>query len=110
VGRLASAGVTTTREWTYGRTLWFAVVILGWFALAYVAVSVPGGLYTAAEWIGTLNLSVRILMWILLLPYMAAIWVWTSTWVLWVRILVVGALVLGTLLASRPRRSRGAWR
>jgi uncharacterized membrane protein len=106
---MATAGVAT-REWTFGRTLWFTVVMLGWFALAYVAATVPGGLYAAAEWIGTLNPAAQILMWLLLLPYMMAMWVWNSTWELWARVLGVGGLVLATLLASRPRQRRSAWR
>ncbi len=99
---MATAGVTT-REWTAGRTLWFTVVLLGWFLVAYVAVTAPGGLSGALLWISTLEPVYQIAMWLLLLPYMMAIWVWTSSWELWMRVVGVGILVALTLLAARPR-------
>jgi hypothetical protein len=99
---MATVGAST-REWTFGRTLWFSVVVIGWLVVAYIALTVPDGLYAMADWVGSLNPVVQVLVWLVLLPYMMAMWVWNSTWELWMRVLGVGALVLVTVLASRPR-------
>ena len=98
---MATVGVST-REWTLGRTVWFTTVLLGWFVFAYLAVAVPGGLSGVAVWISSLSPVLQVVMWLLLLPYMMAAWVWDSTWELWMRVAALGTLVALTLVLSRP--------
>ncbi len=98
-----AAGRHTRREWTFGRTLWFSLVLLGWFGLAYIAVTVPGGIYAAWEWVLGQGLLVQILMWLLLLPYMLAMWLWAMPWAESLRIVAVLAVFVASLVLSRPR-------
>lgn len=81
----------------------FAVLIVaGWLILAYLAFFTPGGLQGAWQSVRGLPLIVQILMWLLLLPWMLALWFFHFTWPLWIRIILVLGLAWATYFMSVP--------
>jgi hypothetical protein len=53
-----------------------------------------------------LPLLVEIVLWVLFLPWMLGMAVWTSSWSDWLRIVLVLLFALGWTIASIPRRRR----
>jgi hypothetical protein len=49
------------------------------------------------------NLVVQIVVGVLLLPWVAATWVWQTDWATLLRALVIAALAIATLSAFTPR-------
>lgn len=88
------------------RGLWLATVVAGWLAVGWVIVAYPGGVEAAWEWVFEQTVAVQGAMWLLLLPWMGALWVWNESWPLAVRTAIVIALAVGTLLLSRGSGKR----
>ena len=74
--------------------LMFGLSTVATLAFAYYLITNPGVLNDAWAWIRQLPLVVQLLAWLLLLPWMIALWIWTQPWALAVRLV----LVVGTLL------------
>jgi hypothetical protein len=55
--------------------------------------------------IGTWPLPVQLLAWLLFLPVMAGLWVWHTDWALLIRVVVLVALAVGTMVVFWPRRA-----
>ena len=55
-------------------------------------------------WVRSLPLLVQLLMWALLLPWMIALWVWSLPWPLWLRVVLVVAIVGFADFLVFPRR------
>ncbi len=92
------ATTPTTKTLTTGEVA-FNIAIFGLstvasVAFAYYLVANPSVLTGAWAWIRQLPLLVQLVMWLLLLPWMFALWVWSQPWALAIRIV----LVAGTLL------------
>jgi NADH:ubiquinone oxidoreductase subunit 6 (subunit J) len=77
-----------------GLVLALAVVVT--LAFGYALLSDPSRLTEAWLWVRSLPLLIQLLMWALLLPWMAALWVWSLPWPLWLRITSVIAIVAFT--------------
>jgi hypothetical protein len=91
IGTLASTG------------LLFVVFALLWAAFGVAIVLSQGSLDSAWAWVRGLPLVLQGLAWLLLLPIMAALWVWQSSWPLAVRAtLVVGLAVWNLLVFPKP--------
>ena len=75
---------------------------LGAFALSIIFVVLlivaPEQLDAAYQWIRDLPIVFEVIAWVVLLPWMLAYLVWTSAWVLWVRVLLVAFLTGGFAL------------
>ena len=87
-----------------GGLLWLAAVIAGWLVFGYIALYTPGGLDSLWESVRALPAVVQVILWLVLLPYMAALWVWQADWSVPVRVGVIGGIALGTVLLSIPRK------
>lgn len=106
-----SAETSTTRaaptpkgRRSFGGLLWLAAVLAGWLIFVYVALYTPGGLDSVWQSVRELPVVVQIVLWLVLLPYMAALWVWQADWSVPVRVGVIGGIALGTVLFSIPRK------
>jgi hypothetical protein len=93
-----AAPTAATRPLTGGE-LAFNYLIFGLstaasIAFAYYLFTDPGRLVELWTWIRQLPILVQILAWLLLLPWMFALWIWVQPWALVIRI----ALVAGALL------------
>jgi hypothetical protein len=84
-------------------TVGFAVlVVVGWLAFAYVAFGTPQGLAGAWAAVRALPLVAQLLVWLLLLPWMLALWVFQTGWPLWVRVLLILGLAWATYSMAVP--------
>jgi hypothetical protein len=81
--------------------LLFAVLWLGFLA---ALVADPAMLDAAAETIGDLPLLVQGVAWLLFLPLMGGLWVWSTDWPLLVRVVLVVGLAAWNLAVFIPRR------
>ncbi len=60
------------------------------------------------NWLQSLPLPALALAWLLALPVMAGLWVWSVDWPLAVRVLVIAGLAGWNLLVFIPRREQAA--
>jgi hypothetical protein len=83
--------------------LWFGLVIVGWVAFGAVLVAAAGSLDGLWDWVRAQALVVQGVMWVLLLPWMAALAIWESSWVLWLRLTAIGGIAGLNLYTFFPR-------
>jgi hypothetical protein len=81
--------------------LGFAGLWLGFFA---ALVADPGALASVKEAIDGLPLPVALVAWLLFLPLLAGLWIWSTDWPLVVRLAVVIGIAGWNLLVFLPRR------
>ena len=73
--------------------LMFGLSTVATVAFAYYLITNPSVLNDAWTWIRQLPLIVQLLAWLLLLPWMIALWIWVQPWAVAIRlVLVVGTL------------------
>jgi hypothetical protein len=75
-----------------------------WLAFLGAMVADPGRLDEAWRTITGLSFVGQALAWLLFLPLMAGLWVWSTDWPLLVRIVIVVAIAGWNLVAFLPRR------
>jgi len=76
-----------------------------WLGLTAAMVASPEALDAAWAAIGSLPLVVQALAWLLFLPLMGALWIWTTDWSLVVRVALVVGIAGWNLLVFLPRRA-----
>jgi hypothetical protein len=81
--------------------LLFAALWLGFLA---ALVADPAQLVAAKTAIDDLPLVVQAVAWLLFLPVVAGLWVWTTDWPMLVRLVLVVGLAAWNLLVFIPRR------
>ncbi len=74
-----------------------------WVAFGAGIVANQGGVDAVWQWIGSQNIIVQAIAWLLFLPVVAGLWVWESGWPLVARVLVVVSLAGWNLLMFLPR-------
>jgi hypothetical protein len=81
---------------------WAAFILAGWAVFLYLLLAAPGGLPAAWDWVRSLPLLLQLVMWLLFLPWMAALWISQTSWPLVLRVLLIAGLALATLWISIP--------
>ena len=84
--------------------LLFAGFAVGWVALWAALVLDPSALDAAWAAIAGQPLPVQAVIWLLFLPFTAALWAWQTDWPLAVRIVLVVGIGAWNLLVFLPRR------
>ena len=87
-----------------GAVIWFSWMVVMW--LAFFALVFAGQIGSVWSAVTALPVLVQLAAWIAFLPWMLATWVWTGTWVEWIRLVAVAAFAIGWTLVSIPK----AWR
>ena len=85
----------------------FGVFVVLWAAFAYALIWSQGSLDQAWEWIRGLPLILQAIVALLLLPVVAGLWVWETTWPLVVRLALVSGLGVVNLYMFLPRSLLG---
>jgi hypothetical protein len=98
-----ATGVGNGVAWLAGSGILFGVFLLIWVAFAAAIVFSQGSLDQAWAAIRVQPLVVQALAWLLLLPAMAALWVWESSWPFVIRLVIVLGLAGWTLLIFLPK-------
>ena len=83
--------------------VWFALVAIIWVAFGAALASRAGGLDELWTWVRDQSSLIQGVMWVLLLPWMAALAIWESSWVLWVKLTLIAGLAAATLYMFLPR-------
>ena len=86
---------------------WFVIVVAGWLWLAYVASATPSGLEAAWSWVQDQSSIMQTAMWLFLLPWIIALWIWQMSWAIWLRVVLIVGLALTTVALAIAQFSRG---
>jgi hypothetical protein len=84
-----------------GARLWFVWMVGMW--LTFFVLLFAGRLGDVWGAIRALPLLVEIVLWVLFLPWMLGMAVWTSGWADWLRVLLVLCFAIGWTVLSIPR-------
>ena len=103
-----ASGLGNTIGWLAGNGVLFVVFALIWAAFAFGLIWSQGSIDQAWETIRGLPLIVQAVVWLLLLPVMAGLWVWETTWPFVVRLVLVLSLAGWNLLVFLPRAAQAA--
>lgn len=76
--------------------------MVGWLVFAYLAFGVPGGLAAAWAAVHSLTLYLQVILWLLLLPWMASLWIANSSMALWLRAVLILMIFVATFAISIP--------
>lgn len=83
--------------------VWFVLVAILWVAFGAALVTSAGGLDELWTWVRDQSTLIQGVMWVLLLPWMVALAIWESSWVLWVKLTLIAGLAAATLYMFLPR-------
>lgn len=97
----ASIRVDHPRAERGAAALWMVVVVTGWLVFGYVAYTMPDGMDAMWQWAREQSGALQILMWLLLLPWVIALWIWQLPWAQWMRVALIVGLAVVTVLMSR---------
>jgi hypothetical protein len=81
----------------------FGIFAVLWLAFGAALVLSQGSIDSAWQWIRSLPLLAKGLVWLLFLPVVAGIWIWETTWPMLVRLTLVVGLAGWNLLVLLPR-------
>ena len=84
----------------------FLVFAAMWLAFGAGLVWNQGGIDAAWGWIGSQNILVQGIAWLLFLPVVAGMWVWESGWPLVARLVIVAGLAGWSLFIFLPQSTR----
>ena len=87
-------------------TTWFGLMVATWSVFVTLVVVSPATLDDAYDWLRRLSAVPEVLMWIVTLPWTLVYLVLESSWVEWLRALVVVLIVTVHLSVSAPRAKR----
>jgi hypothetical protein len=83
--------------------VWVVVVALLWVAFGAVLLASAGSLGELWTWARDQSILIQGFMWVLLLPWMAALAIWEGTWVLWVKLVLIAGIAWANLYMFFPR-------
>lgn len=81
----------------------FVVFTLLWVAFVVVLLFRREALNQIWQRIRRLPLLVQLLLWLLFLPVMLGLWIWQTSWPLWLRLLLVVGLAWWNVFVFFPR-------
>jgi hypothetical protein len=84
--------------------LLFVLFLALWLGFIAAVVANPAALDAAWDTIAGLPLIVQAVAWLLFLPLMGGLWVWTTDWSLLIRLALVVAIAGWNLVVFLPRR------
>lgn len=107
MGDLTVSRAQTRKRPSLGAILWFVWMVAMW--LAFFVLLFADRLDDLWRAILQLPLIVEIILWVLFLPWMLGMAVWTSTWADWLRVALVLCFAVGWTIVSYPRgkKARG---
>jgi hypothetical protein len=83
----------------------FAVLALMWLAFGIALIFNQAMLDTVWQSFRGWPLAVQLVVGLLVLPVTLGLWIWESSWPLWLRLFLVIGLGVATLYTFLPRRS-----
>jgi hypothetical protein len=86
-----------------GATLWFLWMVGMW--MAFFALLFADQLDEIWRSVRDLPFVAEMVLWVLFLPWMLGMAVWTTSWATWIRVALVACFAVGWTLVSIPRRT-----
>lgn len=83
--------------------MFFGVAILMWVAMGIALISNPDTLRDLWASFRDLPLTAQGIGWLLLLPWMAAVWLWQVSWPAWIRLTLILSVAWVNLMMFYPR-------
>lgn len=83
----------------------FAILTLLWLGFAGALIFNQAVLDTVWQALRGLPFIVQALVWLLVLPVAAGLWIWETSWPLWLRLVLVIGLGWVTIYAFFPRKA-----
>ena len=103
-----ASGLGNSIGWMAEHGVLFGVFAVLWVAFGAALIWSQGSLDQAWETVRGLPLIVQIGAWLLVLPVMAGLWIWETTWPLIVRVLLIVGIAGWNLLVFLPRALQAA--
>jgi hypothetical protein len=92
--------------WLAEHGILFAIFAVVWIAFGAALIWSQGSLDQVWHTIRDLPLIIQAVAWLMLLPIMAGLWVWETTWPLVVRLVVVAGIAGWNLLVFLPKAAQ----
>jgi hypothetical protein len=103
-----AGGLGNSIGWMAEHGVLFLVFAVIWVAFGAALVISQGSLDQAWQTIRELPLVVQLVAWLLFLPVMFGLWVWETTWPLFVRLILVIGVAGWNLLVFLPKAAQSA--
>jgi hypothetical protein len=84
----------------------FAVLAILWLAFGIALLFNRGLLDTAWESFRSWNLILQLLVGLLALPVVLGLWIWETSWPMWLRLILVIGLGIATIYMFFPKETR----
>jgi hypothetical protein len=99
----AASSLGNAVGWMAETGILFVVFAVLWIAFGAALVWSQGSLDQAWQTVRSLPVVVQIVAWVLLLPVMAGLWIWETSWPLIARVVLVLGVAGWNLLVFLPR-------
>lgn len=83
----------------------FAILSILWLGFGAALIFNQAILDTAWQLVRGLPLAVQAIVWLVVLPVTLGLWIWESSWPLWLRLVLVIGLAWVTLYTFFPRKA-----
>jgi hypothetical protein len=83
----------------------FGILAILWLGFAAALVFNQAILDTVWQTLRGLPIVGQAVVWLLVLPVAAGLWIWESPWPLWIRLILVVGLAIATICTFYPRHS-----
>ncbi len=83
----------------------FAILSILWLGFTAALVFNQALLDTAWQMLRSLPLIVQGVIWLLILPVAAGLWIWETSWPLWLRLVLVIGLGFVTIYTFLPKKA-----
>jgi len=83
----------------------FGILSILWLGFAAALVFNQAMLDTVWQTLRGLPIFAQATVWLLVLPIAAGLWIWESSWPLWIRLALVAGLAVATIYTFYPKHS-----
>lgn len=81
----------------------FAILTLLWLGFAAALIFNQSLLHTVWQALRNLPFIVQAVIWLFILPVTLGLWIWETSWPLWIRLILVAGLGWGTIYTFFPK-------
>ncbi|HEY8446189.1 MAG TPA: hypothetical protein VIL01_03710 [Thermomicrobiales bacterium] len=103
---MATLNRSTARRPPAGPTPMLGIFLLLWLAFAAALIFDRGALDSIWQWIRDLPLAAEVIVWVVLLPLVAGLWIWESDWSLGLRLSLIIIVAIANLIVLGPKSRR----
>jgi hypothetical protein len=83
----------------------FGILTILWLGFAAALVFNQAMLDTVWQTLRGLPIAIQALVWLVILPVTAGLWIWETSWPLWIRLILVAGLAVATIYTFYPKHS-----